>query len=73
MKKPHNFLSELETFIYYCNDFYNIKTGVYPIATDIEITRAIGEYLTEPHTIPIEFDSIDRENVRKILQPEYQF
>jgi hypothetical protein len=71
MKKPHNFLTELNHFISYCNDFYNIETGVYPIATLIEIERAVGEYLTEPHTLDVQFDSIDREDVRCIIQPEY--
>jgi hypothetical protein len=67
MKKPHNFLTELNNFISYCNDFYNIETGIYPTTTLIEIERAVGEYLTEPHTIDIQFDSIDRENVRSII------
>ena len=71
--KKRSFLTELNLFIEYCNDFYNNKTGMYPIATRSEIINAIGEYLTEPHTIDIQFDSVDREMVRKIIQPNYQF
>ena len=69
--KPNNFLTDLNLFIEYCNDFYNIKTGMYPVATKKEIINAIGEYLTEPHQFDIQFDSIDRENVRMILEPSY--
>ena len=68
-----NFLTDLNLFIEYCNDFYNIKTGMYPIAKRSEIINAIGEYLTEPHPFDIQFDSIDREKVREILQPGYSW
>ena len=68
-----NFLILLHEFISYCNDFYNIESGIYPIATRDEIINAIGQYMTDPHKIDIQFDSIDRENVRKIIQPNYQF
>ena len=62
-----SFLIELQNFITYCNDFYNIETGIYPIATSNEIEAAIGEYLTSPHQVDIEFDSIDREQVRELI------
>jgi len=68
-----NFLTDLNLFIEYCNDFYNIKSGVYPIAKRSEIINAIGEYLTEPHQFDIQFDSIDREKVRTILEPSYNW
>jgi lipoprotein NlpI len=68
-----NFLTDLNLFIEYCNDFYNIKIGVYPIAKRSEIINAIGEYLTEPHPFEIQFDSIDREKVREILEPNYNY
>jgi len=68
-----NFLTDLNLFIEYCNDFYNIKSGVYPIAKRSEIINAIGEYLTEPHPYDIQFDSIDREKVREILEPSYSW
>jgi hypothetical protein len=65
--RERNFLIELQNFIIYCNDFYNIESGIYPIATSKEIEDAIGEYLTSPHDIDIQFDSIDRENVRYLI------
>jgi hypothetical protein len=69
----NTFLKDLQEFIDYVNDFYNIEYGLYRLFTSEQIESAIGEYLTEPHDIDIQFDSIDRENVRKILQPEYEF
>jgi hypothetical protein len=71
VQKKVSFLDELKKFIEYVDSFYNIKTGVYPIATLIEIEAAVGQYLTDPHTIDIQFDSIDRETVRTILEPTY--
>jgi hypothetical protein len=71
MQVKRNFLNELNLFIEYCNDFYNIESGMYPIAKRSEIINAIGEYLTEPHEHEIQFDSIDREKVREILEPGY--
>jgi hypothetical protein len=62
-----SFLIELQNFITYCNDFYNIETGIYPIATSKEIEAAIGEYLTSPRQFDIEFDSADREQVRELI------
>jgi hypothetical protein len=73
MQVQRNFLNELNLFIEYCNDFYNIKSGMYPIAKRSEIINAIGEYLTEPHPFEIQFDSIDREKVREILEPNYNY
>ena len=61
------FLVDLANFVTYCKEFYHIDYGLYPLATSNEIENAIGEYLTEPHTIDIQFDSIDRENVRDII------
>lgn len=69
--KPNNFLAELQLFIEYCNNFYNKKAGIYRIASRKEIINAIGEYLTQPHEFEIQFDSIDREKVREILEPSY--
>jgi GH15 family glucan-1,4-alpha-glucosidase len=69
----NTFLKDLQDFIDYVNDFYNIEYGLYRLFTSEQIENAIGEYLTEPHEIDIQFDSIDREHVRKILQPEYEF
>jgi hypothetical protein len=71
MIKKRSFFKDLEEFNQYCNDFYNQYYGVYRIASSEQIEAAIGEYLTEPHPFDIQFDSIDRENVRMILEPSY--
>jgi hypothetical protein len=73
MIKKRSFFKDLEEFNQYCNDFYNQYYGLYPIASSEQIEAAIGEYLTEPHPYDIQFDSIDREKVREILQPGYSW
>lgn len=60
-------LKDIEKFYNYCLDFYG-KEGIYPIANDQIIYNAIGQYITQPRSIPIEFDSIDREKVREIIE-----
>jgi len=62
---------EIIKFTEYCNAFYNIDYGLYPIASNEQIDKAIFIYMTEPRTLKIDFDSIDRENVRAII--EYSF
>ena len=56
-------VEKLKAFTEYCNEFYNIEIGIYPIATREEIEEAIFEYVTKPRTIPLDFDSIDREQL----------
>ena len=73
MIKKRSFFKDLQEFNQYCNDFYNEHYGVYPIASSEQIEAAIGEYLTEPHPFEIQFDSIDREKVREILEPNYNY
>jgi hypothetical protein len=73
MMKPVSFLKDLNEFIQYCNDFYNEYYGEYRIASSEQIEAAIGEYLTEPHEHEIQFDSFDREKVREILEPSYNW
>ena len=58
---------EIRYFENYCNKFYNIKTGIYKIATKKEIKEAITIYFLLNDKKNIEFDSIDREKVREIL------
>ena len=62
---------EITNFISYCNDFYNISNGIYPIATKKDIETACIKYIIEAKAIKLEFDSLDRERVRAILQPNY--
>lgn len=73
MMKPVSFLKDLNEFVQYCNDFYNELYGEYRIASSEQIEAAIGEYLTQPHEYEIQFDSIDREKVREILEPSYNW
>ena len=63
---------EVLEFISYCNEFYNESDGIYPIATKEEITDAVVEYLFQLES-ECQFDSIDREGVRGVIQPEYAF
>jgi len=62
---------ELVQFIEYCNEFYDIETGIYPVATKKDIIKAIGQYISKTNGKDIHFDSFDREKVREILQPYY--
>lgn len=66
-----NLINDILEFTAYCNEFYNDKTGIYPIASTEKIAGAIAQYIKQPRKIPLEFDSLDRELVRKILQPNY--
>ena len=71
--EKRSFFEDLREFNEYCNEFYNINYGIYPIASSEQIEAAIGEYLTQPHEYEIQFDSIDREKVREILDPSYSW
>jgi len=65
----HNklFLLNIQHFEKYCIDFCHIEYGIYPIATTKEIKNAIKVFLLLNDLSTIEFDTIDREKVRKIL------
>ena len=73
MVKPRSFFEDLKQFNHYCNEFYNEYYGIYRIASTDQIEAAIGEFLTQPHEYEIQFDSIDREKVREILEPGYSW
>ena len=62
--------SEVLEFINYCNEFYNESDGIYPIASKKDIVWAVVDYLYDLES-ECQFDSIDREGVRGVLQPEY--
>lgn len=71
-----NKFQTLYEFIEYCAAFYLIddnNAGLYPIATFDQINDAVVVFLKNTPIDEIAFDSIDREKVRKIIQPEYQF
>ena len=63
--------NDIKNFIDYCNEFYNIETGIYPVATKEDIKKAIAQYMCKTNGKDIHFDSLDRERVREILQPSY--
>lgn len=62
---------DIQNFIQYCDEFYNIETGIYPVATKEDIKKAIAQYMSKTNGKDIHFDSLDRERVREILQPSY--
>lgn len=62
-----NIVEEITRFKSYCNDFYNIKYGVYPIAETDVINSKVDEYILKPREVKIEFDSYDREQVRELI------
>lgn len=66
------FASEIKQFTKYCNEFYNIKTGIHPIATKKQIDEAVRLYILRAKKYDVQFDSIDRQLVRAIIEPKYQ-
>lgn len=59
---------QLEQFIDYCRDFYDIgrKGSIYPFATEAEIRNACLAHVTDPKpSIPFDGDTMDREMVRE--------
>ena len=74
MKLQHQELEqEIQFFQNYCIEFYNDSNGIFPIAKRNDILNAINIFFLTEDKESIEFDSFDRERVRKILQPEYKF
>jgi hypothetical protein len=61
-------IKDIITFTEYVNGFYNIDYGFYPIATNKQIDKAIYKMITEVRFLEINFDSVDRERVRGILE-----
>ena len=66
-----NYWLEIKNFYEYVWSFYNLESGIYPIATDERIQEAVNQYLESKPLGEIYFDSFDRESVRKIIEPEY--
>ena len=65
------YIKLIKEFVEYCNDFYNIDGGIYPIATNERINEAVTQFIESKPLSEIYFDSFDRECVRKIIQPEH--
>jgi hypothetical protein len=66
-----NYSIEIQKFYNYLFDFYHIEDGIYPIASTQRIVEAANEYLESKPLSQIYFDSLDRESVRKIIEPSY--
>ena len=62
---------ELVQFIEYCNEFYDIEKGIYPVATKKDIIKAVAQHISRTNGKDLHLDSFDREKVREILQPYY--
>jgi hypothetical protein len=58
----------LTDFIKYVDDFYNAKSGIYPIKgmTDKMVLNAVQKHIANPNT-DFAADSWDREQVRDII------
>jgi hypothetical protein len=63
--------TDIHEFTQYCNKFYNIETGIYPVATKKDIIKAVAQHISRTNGKDLHFDSFDREKVREILQPSY--
>ena len=63
---------ELVQFKEYCNEFYDIETGIYPVATKKDIIKAVAQHISRTNGKDLHLDSFDREKVREILQPYYK-
>ena len=69
MKNYPELINEFHKYVY---DFYNDVSGVYKIASEARIYQAVNEYLESKPLGEIWFDSLDREYVRTIIEPEYK-
>jgi hypothetical protein len=63
-----DYIREIPAFYEYVREFYDEETGIYPIASPQEIRAAINYYLETSKLKSIEFDSVDRERVRYLLE-----
>tara|TARA_R100001460_G_scaffold36405_2_gene69850 strand:- start:317 stop:529 length:213 start_codon:yes stop_codon:yes gene_type:complete len=59
--------NEISEFKKYLSSFYDVNGGIYPIATQEELEEGLNIFLMTTNIEKIEFDSVDREKVRKIL------
>ena len=71
LQGARDYIREIPAFYEYVRGFYDEETGIYPIASPQEIRAAINVYLENTKLKSIEFDSLDRERVRKILDSDY--
>ena len=60
----------LEFYEYVCS-FYSIEFGIYKIASCQEVIKAIDKYCSEKKLSELYFDSVDRENIRFLIDKNY--
>lgn len=60
-------LVDIIKFKDYCNAYYNLDFGMYPTGTTEQIDKAIYIFITEVKFMSIDFDTLDRERVKGIL------
>tara|TARA_X000001388_G_scaffold63661_1_gene49685 strand:+ start:277 stop:510 length:234 start_codon:yes stop_codon:yes gene_type:complete len=58
----------IHKFYNYVSDFYSKKYGIYPIASEAVIQLSVNRYLETTPLRKIEFDSVDREKVKDIIE-----
>ena len=66
-----NLSEQINDFYQYVDSFYNINYGVYRLTNTKTIIAACDDYLFTMDLSEVEFDSIDRERVRDILEIRY--
>ena len=62
----------IHKFYNYVSDFYSKKYGIYPIASEAVIQLSVNRYLETTPLRKIEFDSVDREKVKDIIEKYIQ-
>ena len=62
----------IHKFYNYVSDFYSKKYGIYPIASEAVIKLSVNRYLETTPLRKIEFDSVDREKVKDIIEKYIQ-
>ena len=58
----------IHKFYNYVSDFYSTKYGIYPMAPEAIIQLSVNNYLEKTPLREIEFDSVDREKVKDIIE-----
>lgn len=66
-----NLSEQIYDFYEYVDSFYNINYGVYRLTNTETIISACDDYLMNMNMADVEFDSIDRERVREVLEIRY--
>lgn len=63
-------LKLLQFYEYVC-EFYSLEFGIYKIASCQKIVQAVDKYYSDKTDSDCYFDSVDRENIRCLLENNY--